>query len=300
MQSSELQIDVAAITAISGAKVAGSLHLPDTRDRADPLELLVCVHGGGYTRRYWHPMFAAFPGYSFAEYMTERGYGVFAFDLLGMGESSQPEPESVLNRTKIAAASEYATRAAVEKLDSDRVVLTGIGHSIGAMMAITQQAAHRTFDRLAVLGWANQPMVLGDVSPETLANSLQAGYQPRPGGGVLRALFYAPDVPVALIEADEAIGTTTPYCLARDALVPGIVHAAAAAITCPVFVMHGEIDTSPNPHAEVPFFKGSHDVSLMVLEASAHCHNFATLRHRLWDRLDGWIGSLPLRPSVAR
>ena len=57
--------------------------------------------------------------------------------------------------------------------------------------------------------------------------------------------------------------------------------------------MHGEIDTSPDPHGEVAFFKASPDVTLMVLERTAHCHNFATLRHRLWDRLDGWVTSTP-------
>ena len=109
----------------------------------------------------------------------------------------------------------------------------------------------------------------------------------------MRKLFYWPDVPQGLIEADEAAGSTTPSCLGRDALTPGIVHEASARITCPVFLMHGEIDTSPDPHGEVAFFKASPDVTLMVLERTAHCHNFATLRHRLWDRLDAWVTSTP-------
>jgi pimeloyl-ACP methyl ester carboxylesterase len=143
-----------------------------------------------------------------------------------------------------------------------------------------------------VLGWANQPMTLGDVTPEELAASIEPGYLASPRVA-MRALFYAPDVPLALIEADEAAGSTTPSCLGRDALLPGIVHAASAAIDCPLFLMHGAVDTSPDPHGEVPFFRGSRDVTLMVLEDTAHCHNFATLRHRLWDRLDRWIGSVP-------
>jgi hypothetical protein len=57
--------------------------------------------------------------------------------------------------------------------------------------------------------------------------------------------------------------------------------------------MHGAVDTSPRPHAEVGYFRASPDVTLMVLPETAHCHNFATLRHRLWDRLDSWISSLP-------
>jgi pimeloyl-ACP methyl ester carboxylesterase len=97
-----------------------------------------------------------------------------------------------------------------------------------------------------------------------------------------------------LIEADEAAATRTPSCLGRDALKPGIVHDASASITCPVFVMHGAVDTSPDPHGEVRYFKSSDDVTVMVLRDTAHCHNFATRRRELWDRLDRWIGSLPV------
>ncbi|MDB5738857.1 MAG: hypothetical protein JWO65_2525, partial [Sphingomonas bacterium] len=44
---------------------------------------------------------------------------------------------------------------------------------------------------------------------------------------------------------------------------------------------------------EASYFKASPDVTVMVLPETAHCHNFATLRHRLWDRMDRWIVSLP-------
>ena len=298
MKTIELRIDVAAATGIAGTEIAASLHLPEALS-LDAIELLFCIHGGGYTRGYWHPSFDGFPGYSFAEHMTARGRAVLAIDLLGMGESSKPEPETLLSRAKVAAASHQAVAEIASGLQdgrwatAGRVIVTGIGHSIGGMMVITQAAAHPSFDRVAVLGWANQPMVLGDTDPATMAASITPGYlsTPRP---MMRALFYAADVPLALIEADEACATRTPACLGRDALTPGIVHMASAAIISPVFVMHSDVDTSPAPHGEAAFFTGSRDVTLMVLEDTAHCHNFATLRHRLWDRLDRWIDSLPI------
>lgn len=298
MRTIELRIDVAAVTGIPGTEVAASLHLPDALSDA-AIELLFCVHGGGYTRGYWHPAFEGFPGYSFAEHLTARGRTVLAIDLLGMGESSKPEPETLLSRAKVAAASHQAVTQIVRGLQDGRwaraarVIVTGIGHSIGGLMVITQAAGHPSFDRVAVLGWSNQPMVLGDTDPATLAASITPGYLASPRQ-TMRALFYAADVPLALIEADEACGTKTPACLGRDALTPGIVHAASAAIASPVFVMHSDVDTSPAPHGEVAFFSGSCDVTLMVLEDTAHCHNFGVLRHRLWDRLDRWIDSLPL------
>jgi pimeloyl-ACP methyl ester carboxylesterase len=159
------------------------------------------------------------------------------------------------------------------------------------MMVITQQAAHESFDRLAVLGRANEPMLLGDTDPATLAATIQPGYLMTPRA-VMRALYYAADVPLGLIEADEAIASPTPACLGRDALQPGIVHDAAAAITCPVFLMQGSVDTSSNPRREPAYFKRSDDITFMLLRDTAHCHNFAGLRHVLWNRLDRWIESL--------
>ena len=299
MRTHDLRIDVARSTGLADAYIACSLHIQDDFPADASSELLVCVHGGGYTRAYWHPQFPDFPGYSFAEHFCARNYAVLAIDLLGMGESSKPEPETLLSREIVAAACHQVTTEIVAGLQNGRwgsvplVATTGIGHSIGGMMVITQQAAHGSFDRLAVLGWANQPLVLAGLDPAALAASIAPGYLASPRAQ-MRPLFYAPDVPKTLIEADEAAGSTTPACLGRDALRPGIVHEAAAAITVPVFIMHGSIDTSPNPHGEVTFFSGTDNVALMRLPETAHCHNFATLRHRLWDRLESWIAAFPV------
>ncbi len=305
MRTHELRIDVACSTGLAGAHIACSLHLPDDLPAGAPSELLICVHGGGYTRAYWHPRFPDFPGYSFAEHVCARNRAVLAIDLLGIGESTKPEPETLLSREIVAAASHQVTTEITQGLQDgrwgrvERITTTGIGHSIGGMMVITQQAIHQSFDRLAVLGWANQPLVLAGLDPAALAASIAPGYLASPRAQ-MRPLFYAPDVPKALIEADEAAGSTTPACLGRDALRPGIVHDASAAITVPVFIMHGSTDTSPNPHGEVAFFTGSDDVTLLRLPETAHCHNFATSRHRLWDRLEGWLVALPTHVTKDR
>jgi alpha-beta hydrolase superfamily lysophospholipase len=115
----------------------------------------------------------------------------------------------------------------------------------------------------------------------------------------MRALFYAPDVPVALIEADEADASRTPANFGRDALTPGIVHNAAAAIACPVLLGYGAIDTSPAPHAEPAFFSQSPDVTLAVWAGAAHCHNFASTRQAVWDRVDRWVDSTRIAQGLA-
>jgi pimeloyl-ACP methyl ester carboxylesterase len=300
MRSREVVFDVTAATGLDEpAKVAGTVHLPDALELRGSLDLLLCLHGGGYRRAYWNPPFGGEDEFSFARFFTARGKAVLALDQLGMGDSTRPEPESKLSRAKIAAANAAVLSQAVRALTNGTwawaraISVTGVGHSMGGMMIITQAAAHRGMDRVAVLGWANQPMVLGDTDAATLRGTLiPFGYIAAPRK-MLRTLFYLPDVPLAVVEADEALATETPSCLGRDALTPGIVHAAAAQIAVPVLVVQAVVDTSPDPWGEIGFFKGSRDVTLSVLEGSAHCHNFATTRRQHWERLDRWIDSLP-------
>ena len=59
-----------------------------------------------------------------------------------------------------------------------------------------------------------------------------------------------------------------------------------------VFVGVGETDTSPAPHREAAIYEASSDVTFYRLTASAHCHNFAGTRQRLWDRILAWIPSV--------
>lgn len=298
MRSTDLQLDVAAATGLDEpVHVAGTLHLPDGEAAGGRLDLLLALHGGGYRRSYWHPPFDN--AYSFARFFTDRGKAVLALDHLGMGDSTKPEPESRLSRAAIAAANAEALAQVVAGLTGGRlgqagaVSVTGVGHSIGGMMVVTQAAAHGGMDRVAVLGWANQPMVLGGTDAATLAAMLPPhGYLPTPREP-MRALFYLPDVSREIVEADEALAGETPSCLGRDALTPGIVHAAAAAIAAPVLVVHGEVDTSPDPWGEPAYFRRSRDVTLHVVAGSAHCHNLASTRRDHWARLDRWIVATP-------
>jgi alpha-beta hydrolase superfamily lysophospholipase len=205
-----------------------------------------------------------------------------------MGESSTPEPESRLDRAKIAAAHASALQQAVSGLGRP-VSVTGVGHSMGGLMIITQAAAHPGLDRVAVIGWANELMILGDTNVATLqAGLIPSGYLATPRAP-MRKLFYWPDVPLSLIEADEASGSTTPACLGRDALTPGIVHEASARISVPVLIVQSVIDTSPSPEKETAYFSSSSKVELQILENAAHCQNFASTRAQHWNDLNDWI-----------
>jgi pimeloyl-ACP methyl ester carboxylesterase len=287
MKSTDMMIDITSAVDIGEpAHIAATLHLPEEMPDGQ-LDLIFAVHGGGYDRHYWHPHFAD-DSYSFVRFFTDQGKIVLAIDMLGMGQSTTPEPESRLNRAKIAAAHAAALAHCIAELDRP-ISVTGLGHSMGGLMIITQAAAHEGLDRLAVLGWSNQPMVLGDTDVASLqAGLMPSGYLATPREP-MRKLFYWPDVPTDLIEADEASGSKTPACLGRDALTPGIVHKASAQIGVPVLIVQSEIDTSPAPKKEPEYFSLSPNVELQIFNNAAHCQNFASNRKLHWQQLNDWI-----------
>ena len=98
------------------------------------------------------------------------------------------------------------------------------------------------------------------------------------------------DVPAAVL-ATTAERENLPVSLALAAQSADCagVAAVAAAIETPVFLAFGEKDTSSTPHQEPSCYKGAKDVTLFVLKGSAHCHNFAGSRVRLWDRMLQWV-----------
>ncbi|MEH6758571.1 MAG: alpha/beta hydrolase [Parasphingorhabdus sp.] len=287
MKSTDMWLNVTPMTGLSQkTEIAATLHLPDEIPEND-LQLIFAIHGGGYRRLYWHPPFAD-ESYSFARWFTGHGKAVLAIDMLGMGESSKPEPESLLSSAIIAAAHADALAQVIAKLDRP-VSVTGLGHSMGGMMIIAQATAHSVFDRVAVLGWANEPMVLGDTDVASLQGDfIPSGYLPTPRKP-MRQLFYWPDVPLELIESDEAHASTTPATLGRDALTPGIVHEAAARIAVPVLVVQSEIDTSPAPEKEPAYYSASLAAELQIVKDAAHCQNFAGTRSKHWGDLNDWI-----------
>lgn len=295
MRSIDFRVDVSGATDLDdGTAIAATLFLPDD-DPATGWSLLFCLHGAGYDRRYWNPPFDTDASYSFARFFTKQGRAVVALDMLGMGASSRPDPENRLSRAAIAHAHAAVLADVRGGLTDGRwssagvVSVTGIGHSMGGMMLITQAASEGGMDRLAVIGWTNQPLSIGGADPEMLRTALpESGYVASPRAA-MRPLFYGSDVPAAVIEADEACGSTTPACLGRDALADGVVHEASAALRMPILIVQSEIDTSPYPWREPAFFSGSDDVTLHVLRGAAHCQNLASSRHQHWQRLDRWI-----------
>ncbi|MEO8698200.1 MAG: alpha/beta hydrolase [Acidimicrobiales bacterium] len=263
--------------------------------------VLVCIPGGSYTRRYFDLEVPGHERYSFARHATAAGFPVVSFDVLGTGESSRPDGSFDMSDQAAALA------LALERLTEDigrGGSFVAVGHSMGGYVAMLQQAAAQSYAALAILGTTNQyvaPLALPEevitaaATPEgraALSAQIAAGItdpyisDARPA---LLSWFHLDDVPRAVIDADNATTeTVVPRGCAATSSVPGITADAASTVAVPVLLAYGDVDVSPAPHLEPSFFTNSRDVSLYLLAGSAHCHNMANTRTRLWDRVLAW------------
>lgn len=301
MRAQAIDLDITAITPFEMPQhVSATLFVPDTATAGESLELIVGLPGGGYSRNYYHPAFDAPPGYSFAQAFADRGYAVLALDHYGTGASSRPAEEQKLSRAMVAEANHRLTLHVVEGLQDGRwfddlagraIRVTGVGHSMGGMMVITQQGLFASFDRMVVAGWTNYDLRIPGIPLDVLRTHVHpAGYHETPRA-LMRHFFYSPDVPADLIAADEAHGTVSNATMANDSVRAGITRAEADRVSCPIFLFYGDNEVTDQPEREVAFYPAARDITLFRLDGMAHIHNFEAKRFLWWDRLDRWIAS---------
>ncbi len=313
----ELQIDVTEAAGLGErTTLAMSLFLPSVNDDSSPI-LLFCLPGGTRRRGSWDMTVPGRDGYSFAEFASTKGCVVCAFDLLGTGDSSRPSdpgfPTELVARTNDALVRSVSERLRSGTLGSEieprePSLIAAIGHSMGGFYAIRQQALFSSYDAVAILGYstlfpqllygrADQTLFVGLTSEEQVVEQgRSSGLDPYATNASdqdkARRMNYLDDVPDDVIAAHEALKTNTPGYSSAATLIPGIVAHDAAAIAVPVFLGFAERDTSRDPLMEVSSYPGANDVTLHVLEGSAHATSCATTRQNQWDRILGWLLSL--------
>jgi pimeloyl-ACP methyl ester carboxylesterase len=319
---SELSLDVSASVPLGESlQLTASVHAPDPA-AGPPKAALVCWPGGSYARAYWEMEIPGHPRYSFAEHMAARGHLVIAADHLGVGASSQPaDGDRVDSLTSAAASAAFVDRLrallaegtpALSAAPLPDLPVIGIGHSLGAHLVGVTQARHGAYDAVALLGFTHG-------SKDVAVTAVGGAGHDEPDHGALRetateqaraffgdtwddvyafaarepnhAWLHRPDVPAAVIAADDALAARWPRQCYVDALLSGYSATFAAEIDCDVFVGFGDHDVPPVPHDDVAYYTASRDVTLYVLPNAAHCHNFASTRSLLWDRLDRWVTS---------
>src|SRR2546430_11763535 len=276
--------------------------------------VLLCLPGGTYDKRYCHLEVPGHPGYSFAEHLTGQGYLVVALDHLAVGESSDPHASGELSLALLAdgdAAVADQVRARLREgtladgLPPLNLPMIGVGHSMGGCLTVLVQARSRPSDAVVLLGYAahfntyNKNYTSDD--PAERATEAEMLFRTIYGVGpdvtswmvdraIAHQVFHAPDVPAEVIAADDAAVSRMPVRAGVETGIPGYIQQDAAAIDVPVFLAFGTVvDLTPGPYTEPANYGASGDVTLYLVDGSAHCHNFSTNRTALWNRIGGWI-----------
>ena len=296
---------------------AAWLFLPERP--ADARGVLLCLAGGTYDKHYWHIDIDGHPGYSFGEHLADYGFVIIAVDHLGIGESTDPTASGPVGLELLTKGDAEVARQVRERLRRGELhedlpptnpPLIGVGHSMGACLTTMVQATTHPYDAVVLLGYGVQITNVYQDTPdaaeleERVQQNIEAScqlsgakptdahlYAPR---GYLADLFYAGEVPQDVIDADTAVQSRTPLRAAAEVTTPGMVERYASQVDVPVFLGFGAaLDVSPNPYSEPANYTGSPDVTLHLVPSSGHCHNFASHRTQLWDRIARWL------PTVA-
>jgi pimeloyl-ACP methyl ester carboxylesterase len=225
--------------------------------------------------------------------------------MLGTGVSTRPDREVDFALQASAADAAVAQLPGTIGLEAPFV---GVGHSMGGYVTMFQQAGHRSYAAVAILGTTNQHVAPLGLPPEMIEAARTAEGRAALVEQVVETMpdpfleaertpmlpwFHLEDVPPAVVEADTASTlTVVPRRCAAASMVPGVAAAAAATIDVPVFLAYGDVDVSPQPRAEPEFFPATHDITLFLLRGSGHCHNMAGTRHLLWDWIGRWIAEV--------
>jgi len=238
------------------------------------------------------------------EYLCNRGRIVILPDMLGVSESGRVHHRAITDRLAVAAANDAAVREvhrqiAEGELDSSHPAIPiftnfGGGHSMGGYVSVIQQAKHRTYDHLIILGYTTfgPRLVRGgqhfrppffDLGPDApLYHSVDRHF--------MRESFHMDDVPDHVVAADTASAVDIPQLLGHQT-ASSLFGTEISAIDVPLSLCSGERDVSAAPRQESSRFDVTNDVTLFMLQNAAHCQNFASTRTSLFERTHRWIAS---------
>ncbi|MGH8693764.1 MAG: alpha/beta hydrolase, partial [Burkholderiales bacterium] len=249
--------------------IAAEVRLPDFARLSHQPLALVCLPGGGMNRRFFDLVTGdGDDSFSFARQMSARGFIVILLDHLGIGESDRPADGYALTPERLAQANARATEHILAllregKLTPDLAALPtlksiGVGHSMGAMMTILQQAQYRQHAAITLLGFATRglPEYLKPEVRELAANPAAVRAElvrraremfvlpyPRitrsPRGGDLYGSGDADPKAVAALKTALDVLLPVPCFMS---MLPGNVAPEAARIEVPVFIGVGECD----------------------------------------------------------
>jgi pimeloyl-ACP methyl ester carboxylesterase len=314
-----LSVDVTGTAPEGCDRVEADLFVPETPGAAPVL--WCCVPGGAVTRSYFD--LEVPPGigeYSMARFIADRGMPVLIIDPPGVGGSDVPTDGYTLTPQRVAQVLEVVVEDVKGRLagglgDGTTAVVprltVGLGHSAGGLLVSCQQAHHRSFDVLALLGFTDTGMiqVLTDEEkafvgrpegllvalPELVKARFADPLPKRPYVDLDDPLTTSPRGPVQ--EAEAKAATNLLALVGLMAIIPGSMQPEMDQIDVPTFAAVGDRDIAGDIGLLVGQLPKCDDLTLMTLPGVGHNHNMSASRLALWSRLVHWADSVGWPPD---
>lgn len=299
------------------AMLAVTITAPVSGRLSDLPTVYFCTPGGGLDRGYYDLRASTGTHFSFAAQMAGRGAIVIAIDPLGIGRSTRPGNGFELTPQVHARALAALHGSLCARLRHGRMVATlppiaafrsiGVGHSLGGLMTVFQQAAYRSFDGLVLLGFGTGGL------PSALDEELRR-YAGDPAGAranVVRLArrWYADPYPTLEVEGrgrEIYGGRADPDALlamracrapllataAVYSIIPGSSSPEAASVDVPVLLVAGDSDLCGSPDSLAAGFPHSPGVSVLELPATGHSHFAFPSVDVLFPRIADWALAL--------
>ena len=304
--------DVALSVALAAGQAAnktvkGTLCTPEAwAEGAHQIDLL--VHGSTYDQHYWDwPINPAI--YSYVEDTLASGRATLAYDRLGSGQSTTP-----FSAQLTMAAEAFVMHQVVQYLRSaphSYAVVNAVGHSFGSMVSIHEAATYHDVDRLVLTG------VLHTLGPVFVTNPssfypamvdaqftglLDVGYLTTVPGSRGK-IFYNNTADPAVVAYDEAHKDKASAVQFADGMAtlqtPALLNISQG-ITAPVLLVVGDQDklfcgllltcTQPSILAyETPYYSNAASLDVSVVASTAHNVALHPTTPTSFATIDQWI-----------
>ncbi len=309
----ERRVEIGELLPGAGAlSVAADIYMPP-HPRSPPTALF-CLPGGALTRAYYDLLA---DDCSFARSLVARGFIVVTLDPLGTGGSSRPLNGFELTPDVLAKAN----AAAVDRICSDLragavpgggplaqdLRTIGVGHSLGAMLTVMQQARAPRHAALMLFGYGTRGLAPA-LSPEEaafagdptgarenvvrLARARSSEPYPAVNSSQGRGFFAGKGADRRAVDALQSARTELLITAGLFAMIPGSSAPECACLNVPIFLAVGDQDIAGPPHEIPASFPASPDVTLLVLPATGHCHFLFASRQHLFARASAWLESV--------
>ena len=325
IQRAAWRLDVSDAVPLDGRfEIAADLIAPQAEQADSARPVLCCLPGGFLSRRYFDLEVGGDRRYSFAEAMARAGFTTLAFDHLGVGESSRPnrlEDGYALDTEAIARINQTALDRALERLRAgvdeaslhlparSTVRTIGVGHSMGSMLTVEQQALARPHLALVLFSFSTRgtPAFLDEATAayandsersrkeigSLAARAMGSPYPDRATDSEAgrRAAFGVGTAPPSAEEALHGAATNLLAVGGLLSMIPGGYAPPAKRIDVPVLMLAGDHDMHDDRHTHDELSR-SPRVDTRIIDDCWHCHFVANTRETIWRDVTDWIDEI--------